>query len=470
MGTDYIAYFNYMKSLLKPNYMSPANKKRPQAGILILVLVLSLSPLPLKAATLPSVFRLSESIEWAFRESTILRASQQAIEAAEFKQKQARTGFFPKLSTQYRYTYLNTTPTMTIPPLMNGLIPETKLEAGTQNNYGFNVTLEQPLFTGLALTRTYELAQLGLDVSKIKLEEDRLALAYKVKEAYWTILRAEKMKLVAGQSVVQITDHVRVAQDFYNVGLIPLNDLLKSEVQLADVKQDLVRAENILALAKSNFNTLLRIPLEEEIEVEDILQYQPFPKTLSDCQEEASQKRPEIKEIESQIQMARKNVQIAQSEYYPQFLLQGQYRKEGDSPAVSGSPFVDSDSWSVMAVMRWNFWEWGRTHYLVQEKKKGEDQVKEALIQIKDMIRLEVKESFLTLRESEKNIQVAEKTIQQAEENFRINQVRYQEQVTTSLEVLDAQTLLTQAKNNYYRALYAYNLAHSRLTKAMGTW
>jgi outer membrane protein len=443
-------------------------KKRAVVGILILVL--SVFPLSLKADPFPSVWSLEDSIERAFRESTTLKSSQLAVEGAEFKQKQALAGFFPKLSTQYRYTYLNTTPTMTIPPLANGIIPETKLLAGTNNNYYFNVTIEQPLFTGLALTRTYELAKLGLDVSKIKLEEDRLALAYKVKETYWGILRSEKMKSVAEQSVVQIADHVRVAQDFYNVGVIPLNDLLKAEVQLADAKQNLVRAENSLALAKSNFNTVLRIPLERDTEVRDILQYHPFPKALSECQYEAAQKRPEIKEIETQIQMARKNVQLAESEYYPQFALQTQYKKEGDNPAVSGSPFVDSDSWAIMAVMRWNFWEWGKTRYLVQERKKGEEQVKESLVQIKDMIQLEVKEAFLYLRDSEKNIQLAEKTIQQAEENFRINQVRYREQVTTSLEVLDAQTLLAQAKNNYYQALYVYNLAHSRLVKAMGYW
>lgn len=457
-----------MRSLKKRKSMDLSKKNRALAGIL--VLVLSLVPLSLWAEAILPIWGLEESIDRAFRESTTLKASQYAIEGAEFKQKQARTGFFPRLSTQYRYTYLNTTPTQTIPPLGNGIIPETKLVAGTNNNYYFNVALEQPLFTGLALTRTYELAQLGLDVSKIKLAEDRLALAYRVKEAYWGILRAEKMKSVAEQSVVQITDHVRVAQNFYDVGIIPLNDLLKAEVQLSDAKQYLVRAENSLALAKSNFNTILRIPLDNDTEVRDILQYHPFPKDLAECQGEASQKRPEIKNIETQIQMARKNVQLAESEYFPQLALQGVYKKEGDFPAVSGSPFVDSDSWTIMAVMRWNFWEWGRTHYLVQERIKGEEQIKESLVQIKDAVRLEVKEAFLYLRDSEKNIQVSEKTIQQAEENFRINQVRYREQVTTSLEVLDAQTLLAQAKNNYYQALYVYNLAHSRLLRAMGYW
>ncbi len=150
--------------------------------------------------------------------------------------------------------------------------------------------------------------------------------------------------------------------------------------------------------------------------------------------------------------------------------LQSRYIKQGDNPTVSGSPFVQSDNWDVTAVIKWNFWEWGRTHYLVQERIKQREQVKESLTQIKDLVRLEVKEAYLSLREAEKNIGVAEKTIEQAEENFRINKIRYQEQVATSLEVLDAQTLLAQAKNNYYQALYAYNIYHSRLLKAMGTW
>ena len=151
-------------------------------------------------------------------------------------------------------------------------------------------------------------------------------------------------------------------------------------------------------------------------------------------------------------------------------VLQSRYIKQGDTPDVSGSSSVQADNWDVTAAVKWTFWEWGRTHYSVQEKINQREQVKEALTQIKDLIRLEVKEAYLSLREAEKNIGVAEKSIEQAEENFRINQVRYREQVTTSLEVLDAQTLLTQAKNNTYQALYAYNLARSRLTRAIGSW
>ncbi len=432
--------------------------------------VLLIWPLTAQSEEPAKIFNLDESVQWAFKESSQLKAAQEAILGAEFKKKQARTGFLPKLSSQYSYTYIDKAQTISIPAQANGLIPESTLTVGSQNNYAFYAILEQPIFTGLALARTMELAGLGVEVSKIKFDSEKITLAYKVKEAYWNTLRAQKIQSVAEQTVVQITDHVRVAKSFYAVGLIPLNDLLKSEVQLADARQNLVRAENSVLLARSKFNSLLRFPLERETEIQDLLKYHPFPEGLETCQTEALEKRPEIKETETQLEMARKNIQLAQSEYYPRVVLQSRYIKQGDTPGVSGSPYVQADNWDVTAALKWTFWEWGRTHYAVQEKISQREQVKEALIQIKDLVRLEVKEAYLSLREAEKNIGVAEKSIEQAEENFRISQVRYQEQVATSLEVLDAQTLLSQAKNNTYQALYNYNLALSRLTKAMGTW
>ena len=63
---------------------------------------------------------------------------------------------------------------------------------------------------------------------------------------------------------------------------------------------------------------------------------------------------------------------------------------------------------------------------------------------------------------------VSEKVIEQAEENFRISEERYKERVSTSTEVLDAQTLLTRAKSQYANALGDYNINYAKLQRAMG--
>jgi len=76
----------------------------------------------------------------------------------------------------------------------------------------------------------------------------------------------------------------------------------------------------------------------------------------------------------------------------------------------------------------------------------------------------------LALEEAEKNIPTTRKAIEQAEENLRVSEERYKAQVTTSTEVLDAQTLLTRASRNYYDALYDHSLAKARLQRSLGTY
>ncbi len=424
------------------------------------------------AETPVKTWTLEGAITRAMEASPQLLASREALEASEFKRKQAQTGFLPKLSTQYNYTYVNSPSKATIPTQDFGTfqIPASTITVGTPNSYSFNIGLEQPLFTGFALTTNYELAKLGIDLSKIKYTQDQLSLSYQVKEAYFNFLGARKLKTVAEQTVAQITESHRIIKNYFDVGLVPLNDLLKAEVQLADARQKAIRAENAVYLAGSQFNNLLRLPLEGSLDVQDILHYKPYEKKLSECKQEALATRPEVQELNTRIETAEKSVQLVRSEYYPQVFLQGRYKKEGDSPNVSGSLVYYADNFEVLAGLKWNSWEWGRTHYLVQEKIKEKEQVKAALVQTRDAVELEVQRAFINLKEAEKNIDVAQKTIQSAEENFRISEVRYREQVATSLELFDAQTLLTQAQVNYYRALYDYNLSLAQLQKSMGLW
>ena len=89
---------------------------------------------------------------------------------------------------------------------------------------------------------------------------------------------------------------------------------------------------------------------------------------------------------------------------------------------------------------------------------------------LEDGIRLELKNAILNLEQAEKNIPTAKKAVEQAEENLRVSQERYKAQVTTSTEVLDAQTLLSQARTNYYSALYDHNLAKAALLRAVGEY
>jgi len=251
--------------------------------------------------------------------------------------------------------------------------------------------------------------------------------------------------------------------------MIPKNDLLHAEVELANGKQALIRAQNAVELAKSSFNTVLKHKIFTPVEVVDILNYQPLKQSFEECLNVARQTRPELKISSLRAEQAGKVVKVAQSDYFPTLSLVGNYSRYGDTASVSGSDYQNQESWYVMGVASWNFWEWGKTKFRVDASKAKENQALEATKELNDQITLEIKNAYLILQETESQIIVWQKVIEQAEENFRISEERYKERVATSTEVLDAQTLLTKAKSEYANALGDYNVNYAKLQRAMGT-
>ena len=410
-----------------------------------------------------SPLTLEESIEIALEQNPTLKGAQGAIREAKYRRLGAVSDFLPQANTQYSYTRLDEAPTMTTSPT------SPKLTVGERDFYTLQNTVTQPVFTGGALINNYLLANLGVDTAKVEFERTKLDLVLNVKEAYYGVLTAEKGVEVAEQAVEQLESHHTVAQAFFDVGMIPKNDLLQVEVQLAQTRQNLIKAQNGLEVARAVFNTLLRRDIDEDVNLVEILEYVPMVIDVARLTEEAYQERPEIKAAGLGVKSAKRGVGLAVSGFFPQASIVFNYDRQGDDYRVNGSRFEpDPDSWSVMGVAQWKVWDWGKTVWGVGESKAKVFQAECALEEITDGVRLDVKQASLSVIEAEKNIHLANTAVSQAEENFRINEERYKGQVATSTDVLDALTLLTQARTNYYSALSDYNVAKARLARSIG--
>jgi outer membrane protein TolC len=344
-----------------------------------------------------------------------------------------------------------------------------EIPVGTQDNYNWTIEARQPLFTGGGLIANYQATKIGEDAAQIEETAKKQDIVQEVKIAYYDILRAQKILETARQSVEMLTAHRDVAQNYFQVGMIPKNDLLHAEVELANGKQALIKASNAVELTKARFNTILKRKIFAPVEIVDVLKYQPFEKSVEECFDIALKNRPELKIASLRARQAGKLVNAASSEYFPTLGLVANYGRYGDNPSVAGSDFKDAESWYVMGVASWNFWEWGKTKFRVDASRAKENQALDAQRELSDQIALEIKYASLILQEAEKQIAVSQQVIEQAEENFRISEERYKESVATSTEVLDAQTLLTKAKSEYANALGDYNINYAKLQRAMGT-
>jgi outer membrane protein len=415
------------------------------------------------------VYTLQESITEAFANNWSFKAKKEKIDQAMQVKKQARAEFLPKFSMRYGYTRLDEVEKSDAIPLWGGLeIPERELNA--KDNYQLKGTITQPVFTGFALTSAYELANLGIDQSEMDVDLEKIDLALRVKQAYFGILVADKAVEVGKDAVESLASQVKVARSFYNVGMIPINDVLKAEVELANAKQNLVKANNASRLARSAFNVVLSRPFSAPLDVEDVFGFTPERGEFQQYLDEALKNRPEMKLIDINILQTDQQIRLTKSKNYPEIALQFDYIKEGDEPDVSGSPFHDEDRWQAMAVLSWTFWEWGKTHYSIKENQSFRNELIKLKYALQDNIHLELRQAFLDLQTAEENIPATRKAVEQGEENLRVNQERYKAQVTTITEVLDAQTLLTQAKVNYYTALYNHHLAKAKLQRALGEY
>ena len=417
---------------------------------------------------------LEESIKIALEKSLSIYSAKEEIKAKEFEELSTKADFLPKLSTSYAYTRLDNDTvsdaqytTYPYNPLTDSHFARSASPLNA-NSYQFNITATQPLFTGWRLTILREIASLGVDTAKIQKETAIQDLVLNVKVAYFGILKAEKLEKVAKQEVEQLKANLGVSQAFYDEGIIAKNDLLQTEVQMAQARQNLIKATNGVEIAKSLFNRLLRRGLNQGVNIKDILDYYPIKLLLDQCMEKAKQNRPEIKEVSLNVMAAEKAVDLNKSSYYPYVTLIGNYQRETDDILLDSAPGEDPDNWTIQLKGEWTFWEWRKKRHNVAAARAKLAKVNYILKEIKDNIQLEVKEAYLSLREAEKNIQVAKKAVVQAEENFRMNEERYKQQVATSTDVLDALTLLTQARTNYFNALSEHNIAWARLKRAMG--
>jgi outer membrane protein TolC len=403
---------------------------------------------------------LNRAVALALEANISAQISNQRTRAANAVVKSRRTEFLPTLSTKYGYIRYDEA-RFSVDPTIGVIQPE--------EQYAWVTSVTQPVFTGFALTHQYSLAQMGLDTARLNEALVRRDIVFESKRVYFLLLKAQKLKAVAEEAVTILEAQTEVAVNYHEVGMTPLNDLLKTKVELANARQDLVVAQNGLEIARADFNLLLRRPIGTPVTPTDILDYAPLSCSLATCLETAEKDRVEVAVANLEIQIREKEVTLAKKDYYPTVQVQGNYYKLGSDWQVDGGEGISNSSfWDVQAQARWDFWQWGKTGHGVAEKKSKLAEARLLRTELMDNIQRQVKQAWLKADEFEKNITTVQSAIDQAREGFRISEELFKEQMATSTDVLDARTQLSETMTRYYNALYDFQIAVAALDRAMG--
>ncbi len=425
-----------------------------------LFILIWILPLAAMAQETPLFFTVDQAVKDAILRNPSIKEAAEYISGAREAVKSSRADLFAKASLNYSYTGLDQQ------PIMKTVQQETF--TAHANQYAWDLTLAQPLFTGFALSTTLDIAKLGVKDQKIQREMAILDLARDVKVTCYNFLLTQKMLLVAESEATSLKAHREVAREFYNQELIPKNDLLRSEVALADSIQTLEKTRASVDYARSLLNTLLDYDVNRPVSVADVETVPGSNYELVRLAQHAIDKRPLIRGLKNTLDQTRLSEKLAKSSLYPKVSLVGQYGQNGDDLSAANNDYTNSQNASISLQVGWTFFEWGKTRADVKQTLHKGKAVQEKIRGTENTVRLEVKNALLNLEVAEKNIKTAQKSLGQARENFRITNVQYAQQVVTSNIVLDARSFLTNADTNYYQALYGYMAYLADLARALG--
>ena len=432
--------------------------------LLILIIIFSGISFAQEKEELNHPFTLKESISIALKNNYGLKAASEKITGAKEKTWEAKTLFLPKLKVESSYTHLNEPPSLDLEAGV--LTPQAlSIEMGDDNIYNAQAVVQQPLFTGGKILSLNKQARNNLEAAKYNYEEAEQNLILQVKEAYFGILVFQKYSEVCRDAVEQMNAHLETVRGLYNAGTVPYIDLLRTEVQLANAELALIKAENGVELAKSSFNTILDRDLNLPVEVVDVFEIVEQDYHLGQLLGEAKNNRPEIYKMRHNIETARAGVGAAQSNYWPQVGLFGNYRQHrGDEPIIEWK-----EDWMVGVKATMDIWNWGETKARVGQAKAALRELEHLEAQLKDGIALEVKAALLSLEEAKKGIRISKKAVIHAEESLNSAETGYKNGRINNVEVLDSQLALTHARTNNLQAKYNYILSQARLGKAIGS-
>ena len=264
--------------------------------------------------------------------------------------------------------------------------------------------------------------------------------------------------------MVSVKSHLDVANAFFNQGMIPKNDLLEAQVTFARSEELLITTENAVKIAESNLNILLQRDLIEEVNIDSEIPITNIDLTFDQSLASAMEDRQEIKTAKLQVDNSSKGINLARSAFMPSVAATYGYERTGENPDTD-----DYNSWRAGLGLTWNLFSGGASYWNYNKAKYMNSKAGYLLESLKNLVTLEVKNSYLNIQEATARLQVAEKAIAQAEELARIQKDRYNLQVATTTEVLDAQTMLVQAKNTYLTARADHARAIAALKASMGS-
>lgn len=416
------------------------------------------------------VLTLDKAISGALANNEQITIAQKKAESAQAKVSQAFSGFWPSIALSSNYARSFSSP----------IISEFRVGGiDTDVVFGFNepsdvkswkATLNQNLFTFGKLENALLIALDGAQAAKEEYRRAKQDVIYDTINAYFNVIKAVRMSQYAQESVDMARAHMEQVENMLKVGMAVKSDLLRSEVAFLSAKQNLIKAENSVELAKSVFNKVTGSGINDAVSIADSdfesfdkAEYRTYPQLLED----AYKYRPDWKQVKYSLSMSEKNLNMSKANWLPSVVAQADYGWNNTNYSSARINY-DQTNWTVAAAASWKIFDGFDTQSKIKEASAGLDESRANASLAKKAVELDVKQAYLNYISARDVIDTAQKALESARENFEAAELRFRNGLSTNIEVLDAQASLTKAEIDLITAQFDLCIARAQLRRSSG--
>ena len=344
-----------------------------------------------------------------------------------------------------------------------------------------DLVLTMPLFTGGRLLNQVRAADLLQEAAEHRLARSREELIFNLSSVFFSILAQKRLIESLEFSGQALEEHRKRVDALVAAQKAAKVDRLRTEVRLADIRQRLVREENVMAIQHRALANLLglenpaeSLSLQGDLASEQKASVPDFKTALAT----AWSSRDDYLAARSTLEAQARNVDAARAGHWPTVSLQGYYggrwvagptiEPPTGSPTRSPDERTSDDIGRIGVAVEIPLFEGGRVHAKVWEQRARLAAAQERLRKIELQIRLDVETALLNVHSSQERIEAIQKAVEQGQESLRIERQKYELGKGAIVDVLDAQSALLESQTSYFRALADFHTALAQLRLATG--
>ena len=425
--------------------------------------------MPARAQVSPRRITLDDAINLALRQNSLLKIAGSRVDESQRKSLAVRSDYFPQLKTEANFASMFEKQSLDLPRgslgSLGGLqlpLEDTRVIQGGNNFLLSTTTLGQPITQLIKIRQAHQIALADTQIAESQLKEAENEVSVKVHEAYFGLLILQRQKQAAKLALAAAEEKSRDSRVAVEGGKALDVVAIQTKVGLLDARHKLLTLDNQISDLTVDFNDLLGLALETEVELVDPPLLAPVSLSLDESEKIALRESPEILEAQQTVEKAQRGVKAAKAEYIPDVTAYGEHIYQ------DGVPFLSRNNGVLGVRMEWEVFDFGKRKQTLAEREAAMAAAEENLRHLRNQVLIRVQKAYRKLDRSRQMIELAQEATALRRESARLSSDQMDAGVIVKSTYEEAGADAAKSEAELLQAELGYRLAKAEFDQAMG--